>query len=1104
MSSKNKIILLFILFPISFFGFDITATPTPATCAGNGQIDITVSNTDPAGTITYFLFKLPDTTTPVASTTTLNFSNLTAGTYYVVANQVVGTTVALQQVQVEILNQFIPLEVYGGDIVSTNIPCSTNSIMTITPTAGVAPFSYEIVSGPLTFPLQTSNTFNNLPVGTYTIRVWDACGNGATQTYTVTSNSYTLTVDAPVITHPTPIDCNSLIVTNTISASTGTAIAYPLAIQYTVHDPTTTSTTIINQTITSGNPDSVSISQLIPAYINTPYTYDFVIVDNCGNVFTNTFTVTDDITFTYNINSNLDCIRFFTLTVDNFVSHYNLNFTSFPAGFDPTTFGTGYPGPYTQATTDFGSATNSVPYGNYEVTATDDCGRTKTITFEIKEPEPSHTEALYNCLSTTGYFTLSMQGSTLVGAIITSGPAGVFTYPYDISSQIINGTVTIDNLPIGTYIVQPYDNCPTLLDPVTITISQFVDGGFAYSVRPGCDLGLTSFDVYSHNGVLTNATITAAPTAFSNQYTLPYDVTNYITQANGYLYLDNLPGGNYTITYTDSCQMTNTLTVPAIGYQITSNTVNIIYGCGNFDIALNYNTNGNTSEKFWLQKLIDPANNTWGHPAYPTSGSIYTAGSIPTNSNSLLLANNATNFNNSYNGTFRIIHSFYSYNNGQTINNGSTANKLCFEVIDTFSYNQALEILDIYRMPCSTSGSLDVVVVATGFGTIQYSLYDTNNNLLINNGSNNVFTNLTPGTYIIRIEDNCRILPQPMNVADLASLIVATTPGDLLVCNSSDTFDLTTQTATILGTQNPSLYTVTYFETLANAQNNINPITNPTNYHPTVAIQDIYARIIYNTLSNCFETVTFKVYVGQKPYLNINSSYNSCSGAQVVVDASMGNPTTTTYIWIDTDTGLTISTSPTVTITQVGTTNLSITATNTYGTAGHCDNTKNTSVTLSQAPQFDHIDIVDWTENDNSITVYTTSNLEFEYSLDGSTWQTSNTFTGLEPGIYTVYVRDIWNCGTISKNVALFYYQRFFTPNGDGANDVWHIRYSQMEPAMNIFIFDRYGKLIKNFQGNNGYWDGTYNGEMLFSDDYWFLVKRADGREHRGHFAMKR
>lgn len=38
--------------------------------------------------------------------------------------------------------------------------------------------------------------------------------------------------------------------------------------------------------------------------------------------------------------------------------------------------------------------------------------------------------------------------------------------------------------------------------------------------------------------------------------------------------------------------------------------------------------------------------------------------------------------------------------------------------------------------------------------------------------------------------------------------------------------------------------------------------------------------------------------------------------------------------------------------------------------------------------------------------------LDFEYSLDNSTWQTSNTFSGLATGNYTLYIRDQLGCST--------------------------------------------------------------------------------------------
>ena len=81
---------------------------------------------------------------------------------------------------------------------------------------------------------------------------------------------------------------------------------------------------------------------------------------------------------------------------------------------------------------------------------------------------------------------------------------------------------------------------------------------------------------------------------------------------------------------------------------------------------------------------------------------------------------------------------------------------------------------------------------------------------------------------------------------------------------------------------------------------------------------------------------------------------------------------------------------------------------------------------------------------------------------------------------------------------------RYFTPNDDGYNDYWRIKFSENEPNLKILIFDRQGKFITLFGPNDLGWDGKRNGEPLPSSDYWFVVKRENGKEHRGHFTLKR
>jgi gliding motility-associated-like protein len=57
----------------------------------------------------------------------------------------------------------------------------------------------------------------------------------------------------------------------------------------------------------------------------------------------------------------------------------------------------------------------------------------------------------------------------------------------------------------------------------------------------------------------------------------------------------------------------------------------------------------------------------------------------------------------------------------------------------------------------------------------------------------------------------------------------------------------------------------------------------------------------------------------------------------------------------------------------------------------------------------------------------------------------------------------------------------FFTPNGDGANDYWNLKglNGSIYKNAKIFIFDRYGKLLKQLNPYGVGWDGNYNGNSL-------------------------
>ena len=284
--------------------------------------------------------------------------------------------------------------------------------------------------------------------------------------------------------------------------------------------------------------------------------------------------------------------------------------------------------------------------------------------------------------------------------------------------------------------------------------------------------------------------------------------------------------------------------------------------------------------------------------------------------------------------------------------------------------------------------------------------------------------------------------------------------------------------------------TFSYYSSFASAENQIISDELNLNYNLSLGLHIIYIRL--DSTNGCHQVVELHLSLFPKPIILIKDIMPICSGTTIVVNAGSGF---NSYNW---STG---ATSQTNSIATPGT--YSITVTKNYGLQV-CSSTKAFTVVLSQIATITSITTEDWTDIENVIIVNTTGNGIYQYSIDGINYQDSNTFTGLLSGFYTVYVRDKNECGIVSKQVFLLNYPKFFTPNNDGFNDFWRIKFSQIEPNLTVSILDRYGKLLSVFKSNSAGWDGTYNGKQMPSDDYWFVVKRENGQEHRAHFALKR
>ena len=346
--------------------------------------------------------------------------------------------------------------------------------------------------------------------------------------------------------------------------------------------------------------------------------------------------------------------------------------------------------------------------------------------------------------------------------------------------------------------------------------------------------------------------------------------------------------------------------------------------------------------------------------------------------------------------------------------------------------------------------------------------------------------------YASQTENNCESLNKLAVTISLINTLPANNYAELFcddLSDSSEKVNLSDYNSKLIS--NTSGYSFSYYSTFLGAENQLtgSKINNFSNYTLALGDNKIYVRIKSNT--PCYAIVELKLTLLSKPKITIPDVVPICENNTITINAGSGFDS---YLWSN---GATTSS---ILVTNPG--NYSVTATNNYSTIS-CSSTKNFEVRKSNIAIITSIDTQDWTDNQNTISIFVTGAGDFEYSIDGTNFQDSNQFSALYSGEYTVHVRDKNGCGTATDEVFLLMYPKFFTPNGDGFNDTWNIKFSDLETNLSIKIFDRYGKLIKELIQNND-WNGTMNGYELPSDDYWFIATRADGNEYKGHFSLKR
>ncbi len=421
--------------------------------------------------------------------------------------------------------------------------------------------------------------------------------------------------------------------------------------------------------------------------------------------------------------------------------------------------------------------------------------------------------------------------------------------------------------------------------------------------------------------------------------------------------------------------------------------------------------------------------------------------------------------------------------------------------------------------------------IVQGDGSIVLSYFETQADLDNNNSI------LDPTAYTSTVLDNTIIVlatgtngcmsTATLELKTILYALLDLVPDAIEECeidgDGFDEFDLTRSESQILNGLNALDFVFSYYILEADAiAGNTNSISDPLAFVNTQnTTQTIYVRI-EPAANECFQIAPINLQVNRVPEIQIEDEYVLCLDRNNNVVAPenitlLPNPPINTQLndteysfeWYQGDAIpanlIAGETGPSYIPILPG--DYAVIATNLIT---GCTIPATTMVIGSYPPESITIEVITPAFSDDNMIEITVEGIGiYEYSLNDDSWQDSPIFADLQGGEHTVSVRDTLNCGQVFTMFIVIDYPKFFTPNGDGYNDTWNLKGIADQPNAKIYIFDRYGKLLKQLSPSNNGWDGTFNGEEVPSTDYWFTVEFIDPIDNtmkifKAHFTLKR
>lgn len=117
----------------------------------------------------------------------------------------------------------------------------------------------------------------------------------------------------------------------------------------------------------------------------------------------------------------------------------------------------------------------------------------------------------------------------------------------------------------------------------------------------------------------------------------------------------------------------------------------------------------------------------------------------------------------------------------------------------------------------------------------------------------------------------------------------------------------------------------------------------------------------------------------------------------------------------------------------------------------------------------------------------------------GYLWQdgsTSSSYLVSQAGIYSVQIQN--ECGAtsdevvITKGICQLHMPNAFTPNNDGLNDLFRVKYPQFIHVFKMQVFNRWGEVVFSTTDAGRGWDGSYKGKKQPIGNYLWMISLTD------------